>query len=298
MHTTRRLFLKTAALLGTGLAAGTVFPANLYAAARTNSLSLGVCTGLQNAEMLSKLGYSFIEAGVRNFLVPDKPEAEFLANLEASKKSPLPVTACNSFLPGDLKSVGPEAVHNEILEFAETAFRRAQMAGVKTIVFGSGGSRRIPDNFTRQEALGQFVDLCSSMAPVAQKYSVVIVLEPLNRNECNFINSLSQGAEIVNAVNHRNFRLLADIYHMKMDDEGPGEIEKFGNIISHAHIAEKEGRAAPGTNGEDFVSYFAALLKTGYSGELSVESRWENMESQAAVAFRSVMEQWSTAESV
>lgn len=291
MTHSRRSFIKSSTFLGCGIIAHSGFVSAMLKRADEFLPSVGVCTNLRNIDMLADMGFSYIEEGVQGFLVPDKPEDEFLAKLEVIKKARLPVIACNSFIPGSLKSVGPDADHDGILEFAETAFRRAQMSGVKTIVFGSSGSRRIPEGVSRKEAFNQFVGLCTRMAPVASRYDVVVVLEPLNRSECNFINSVSYGAEIVEAVNHKGFRLLADIYHMKMEDEGAGEIEKYGNLIKHVHIAEKEGRAAPGTHGEDFSTYFSSLKKARYDGSISIESRWEDMELQAPAALSAIREQ-------
>jgi sugar phosphate isomerase/epimerase len=255
---------------------------------------IGVCTSVSNADMLATHGYTYVEESVGNFLMPTKSEEEFNEVLQQAQNAAIPVKACNSFIPGSLKSVGPDAVHPEILEFMETAFQRAQKAGVEYIVFGSGGSRGIPDGFSRDEARRQFIDLCSQMAPIAAKYDVVVVLEPLNTKECNFINSVLEGGEIVEEVNHPNFRLLADIYHMMMDGEGPESIEKYGHLIQHTHIAEREGRAAPGTHNEDFTAYFKALKNVGYEGKMSIECRWENLESQAPTAIAAMKNQLTT----
>jgi sugar phosphate isomerase/epimerase len=255
--------------------------------------NIGVCTGVSNAEMLAMHDYTYIEESVGRFLMPTKSEEEFNEMLQQAQKSPIPVRALNGFIPGSLKSVGPDAVHAEILEFMETAFRRAEMAGVEYIVFGSGGSRRVPDDFPKEEALRQFTELCARMAPIAGKYNVVVVLEPLNKRECNLINSVIEGGKIVEEVNHPNFRLLADIYHMLMDDEGPESIEKYGHLIHHTHIAEKEGRAAPGTHNEDFTAYFKALKSVGYKGMMSIEGRWEDMEAQAESALETIRTQLS-----
>ena len=244
--------------------------------------------------MLAALGYTFIEESVGNLLVPAKSEEEFKEIYSKAKQSPLPIRACNSFIPGSMKSVGPNAVHPEILVYMETALRRAQRIGVEYIVFGSGGSRSIPEGFPREEARAQFIDLLRNMAPIAAKYNVVVVLEPLNQRETNFINSVSEGGEIVEEVGHPNFRLLADIYHMMMDDEGPESIIKYGHLIHHTHIAEKEGRAAPGTHNEDFTAYFEALKKIGYKGMMAIECRWENMETQAGKALQTMRKQLST----
>lgn len=254
---------------------------------------IGVCTSLSNADTLAAHGYTYIEESVGRFLMPDKSEVEFNKTLQQARNAVIPVKACNSFIPGRLKCVGPEAVHSEILKYMETAFRRAQKAGVEYIVFGSGGSRSIPEGFPREEAHRQFIALCSRMAPVAAQYDVVVVLEPLNTKECNFINSVEECGEIVEEVNHPNFRLLVDFYHMLMEGEGLGSIEKYGHLIQHTHIAEKEGRAAPGTYNEDFTAYFKALENVRYKGKISIECKWEDLETQAPTAIAAIKNQLS-----
>ncbi|NCA80653.1 MAG: sugar phosphate isomerase/epimerase [Sphingobacteriia bacterium] len=254
---------------------------------------IGVCTSVSNADTLAAHGYTYIEESVGGFLMPDKSEEEFNQKLQQARDAAIPVKTCNSFIPGRLKCVGPEAVHPEILKYMETAFRRAQKAGVEYIVFGSGGSRSIPEGFPREEARRQFITLCTQMAPIAAQYNVVVVLEPLNSKECNFINSVEEGGEIVEEVNHANFRLLADIYHMLMDNEGPESIEKYGHLIQHTHIAEKEGRAAPGKHNEDFTAYFKALKNVHYEGKMSIECKWEDWEAQSPTAIAAIKSQLS-----
>jgi sugar phosphate isomerase/epimerase len=190
-----------------------------------------------------------------------------------------------------MKCVGPAPAHQEILKFGEISFRRAQMAGVKTIVFGSGGARSIPEGFPPKEAKVQFISLCKQLAPLAKKYDVIISLEPLNTRECNFINSLAEGADIVQAVNHESFRLLADIYHMLMENESPYEIIKYGDLIYHSHIAEKTGRTAPGVHNEDFTPYFRALKQVNYQGSMAIECSWNNIEEQAPGALAAMRSQ-------
>jgi sugar phosphate isomerase/epimerase len=257
---------------------------------------IGVCTSVSNADMLATHGYTYIEESVGRFLMPSKSEEEFNEVLQQAQNAVIPVKACNSFIPGSLKSVGPEAVHPEILEYMETAFRRAQKAGVEYIVFGSGGSRAVPEGFPKYEALRQFTNLCKQMAPIAARYNVVVVLEPLNKKECNLINSVLEGGEIVEEVNHPNFRLLVDIYHVLMDGEDHENIIKYAHLIHHTHIAEEEGRPAPGTHNEDFTTYLKALKDVGYEGKMSIECRWENLETQAPTVIETMKSQLSNLE--
>jgi sugar phosphate isomerase/epimerase len=291
MKTSRRNFLRLSALAGTALI---LKPYNAFGANAKPAKFLeriGISTGIANNSILASAGYSFVEENVKNFLCPQEADSVFEQRLALLKASKLPVEACNSFLPGNLKVVGPAPLHDDILKFGETAFRRAKMAGVQTIVFGSGGARAIPEGFSRDEAKNQFISLCKKLAPLAKKYDVVISLEPLNRKECNFINSVAEGGEIVQAVDHENFRLLADLYHMLMENESPVNITKYGHLLYHTHIAEKNGRTAPGVNDEDFTPYFKALKEVNFKGRMTIECSWKNLEEQAAPALKTMRSQ-------
>jgi sugar phosphate isomerase/epimerase len=286
--TSRRTFLKWTGFSGLGLfwrpRLNGLFPEE----SRVSFLDqIGVCRSLTDQKILETGGCTYVEESVRGFLVPEEPDEKFQAKLLELKSSKLPVRACNGFLPGQLKAVGSEPKHEEILVYAEKAFQRASRAGVETIVWGSGESRKIPDGFSRARAEEQFSDLAGKVASLAERCGVTIALEPLNSGEANFINSLKEGAVVVEAVHHPSFRLLADIYHMLREGETPDAIETYGSHLRHCHIAEKDQRTPPGSAGDDFKPFLRALKKIGYKGGISIECRWESLEKQlpAAVDF-------------
>ncbi len=252
---------------------------------------LGVCSSLKNAEILKTAGADYIEAGVRRYLIPTESDEKFGEKFAAFKQSALPIYSCNGFLPGSLKSTGADAVHDKILDYAEVAFRRAQQSGIKIIVFGSGGSRKIPEGFDAGQGRKQFISLLKRMGPIAKKYGVTVVIEPLNKKECNFINTVSEGTDIARQVGHANIKVLADFYHMMRENEGPESILKAGKDLRHCHIAELRGRTPPGVNGDDFTGYFQALKTIGYKGRISIECRWKDLNEQAPKAVETLKEQ-------
>lgn len=252
---------------------------------------LGVCTSITNAAAVKSAGGDYVEESVQGFLVPDRPESEFRPRAAAAAASPLPVRACNSFLPGSLKSVGPDARPDDIVAYAGTAFRRAQETGVTTVVFGSSGSRTIPDGFDRAEARRQFVALLRRLGPVAKAHGIVIAVEPLNRDETNFINTVAEGAAIVREAGHQNVRLLADIYHMLRENEGPDALVAAGPLLRHVHVAERERRTPPGVAGDDLRPYLRALKRAGYAGAISIECRWDDLAAQLPVALKALRAQ-------
>lgn len=211
---------------------------------------------------------------MQKFLVPLESDEKFAENLEQIRNSGFVAYSCNGFLPETLKAVGTQTNHDEILAYAETAFRRAQQAGIKRIAFGSSGSRKIPDGFDESKAHEQFVELLKKLGPIASKYDVVVVIEPLNSKECNLVNTVAEATDIAKQVNHPNIQVLADFYHMMRENESPQSIINAGKMLQHCHIAEKEKRTYPGAEGDDFTPYFKALLQINYAGGISIEGGW------------------------
>jgi sugar phosphate isomerase/epimerase len=237
---------------------------------------IGVCTSVANAPLLKQAGCSFVEIGINSFLIPDKDDADFAANLKSASESVLPVLAGNVFFPGNIKLVGPDLDKEAILRNSEVAMKRAKQMGVRIFVLGSGRARQIPDDFDREKAIAQFVDLCQHIALLGEKYDVVVVVEPLRKQETNFIHTVRQGTEIARIVNHPNLRVLADFYHMACEDEDAQAIVEAGDLLYHCHIAEKAERTAPGVKGDDFTPYFKALKEINYKGHISLECNWKN----------------------
>ena len=285
----RRKFIQTS-LLGSAsiLVSHDLFAGNSFA--KPFSLELGICTGVDNASLVKQNQYSFFEETVGKFFIPNESDEKFAENMAKLKAADFPLYAVNSFLPGNLKCVGPDVNTDAILKYAETALSRLQQSSTKFLVFGSGGSRNIPDGFDIGKAVQQFIEVNQKIGPIAEKYGVTIVLEPLNYGETNLLNTVEEGIDYVNRVNHPNIRLLADIYHMLKNGEPAESIVKAGKLLKHTHIAEKENRTAPGVAGDDFRPYFRALKQIKYKGKLAVECRWKEMEKELPLALKTIRE--------
>lgn len=256
-----------------------------------------VCTNVANYPLVKSTGYNYVESNVA-YLMPDKSDTEFQVHLDEIKNSNARIISCTSFIPGSLPLTGTETKRDEALVWADSALRRAGMAKIPYIVFGSGKARDVPENFSKKQATEQFISFCKQIAPLAEKYDVTIVIEPLNRSETNLINSLEEGAAIVEAVGHPNVQLLCDIYHMMREDEPASEIVKYGRYIRHCHIAERAERSSPGTKGDDFRPYFSALKEIGYKGCISIECRWQDFNNEIKPALTYMQEQWAVSTSV
>lgn len=251
-------------------------------------MKYGVCTDPSMAPVLADAGFEFIELHVQNHLKTLQDDDAFAPELGRIRASALPCEAANCFLPGSLKVTGPEVDMDALAAYVDLACERANRAGIKTIVFGSGGARQIPESFDRTKAWKQLLEFGAMLGPVAQKHDITIVVEPLNKRECNVFNSVGECATYVRQVDHPNLRLLVDAYHWALENDSYDDLVASTPLIHHAHIATYTSRMAPGLEECDWSAFFQAINRGGYDGRLSIESKWTDIASDAVLALETL----------
>jgi len=253
---------------------------------------IGVVQAMENDSLIQAFGYHYLVEATPKLLSPrNVSDQQFQRNLEVFKNLHVPLFACNLFIPGDLKVVGPMVDEQAVLTYADLVLQRAKAANLKMIIWGSGASRSIPEGFDRAKAKDQFVSIAKKIGGLAAKHNITIAIENLNITEVNFINTVGENLEIVKAVDHPNIRMCIDIYHMLKENESPDIITQTKKYVVYCEVAEKEGRTPPGVHGDDFTPYFAALKKIGYHGNIVIECRWEDFSKQGNAAYQALRKQ-------
>jgi sugar phosphate isomerase/epimerase len=141
------------------------------------------------------------------------------------------------------------------------------------VVWGSAGSRNVPEGFSREQAMEQITAFLKMAGEVARRSDVIIAIEPLRRQESNILNTGAEALEIVRRVKHPNIRMIIDYFHLREEKEDPRIIEVARREIVHLHFANPHGRVWPHNLAEDddYAAFFGYLKKTGYSGGISIE---------------------------
>lgn len=256
---------------------GTLFSLSLFG----QKPELGIVMDNSRDSLLYASGYRYIVENVVKYFSPlTVDDATFAKNLATFSAMKTKIYALNIFMPGDMKLVGPDVNEAAIVDYARGVFARCQRAGIDLIIWGSGGARRVPEGFDAAKARQQFIAVARKVSVVAKEYHIRLALENLNSTETNFINTVDEALRVVKEVNHPNFRLCVDIYHMLMENEPPAIIERTRDYLIHCDIAEREGRTAPGVHGQDFTPYLRALKKVRYRKLIVLECRWNNVESE------------------
>ena len=255
--------------------------ASAPSATQVTKVLIGYCVGLKGLEVAKAAGFDYVELGVTEIVALS--DAEFDAAVEQVKKVGIPTPNANLFLPATFRLTGPDAASpDEQMGYVRKAFPRLNRLGVRILCFGSGGARRVPDGFSKEDAFAQLVAFGKRIAPEARANGITIVIEPLRRQETNIINTTAEGLALVKAVNDPNFELLVDFFHLASEKEDPAIILEARDHIRHLHMANPQGRVFPQQWEEyDYAPFFANLRQIGYGGRMSIEGSSKDVPGEA-----------------
>ena len=98
-----------------------------------------------------------------------------------------------------------------------------------------------------------------------------IALETVTIMQTNFVNTLAEGAAMVDRVGRPNFRLMMDIFHLNLEEKDLYEaIRAYSSYNIHVHLADNN-RRYPGQCGLDFEKILTVFRECGYDGNYCTE---------------------------
>lgn len=126
-------------------------------------------------------------------------------------------------------------------------------------------------DISQEQSLEWLTEALQAADAQAAKHGVSFIYEPLNRYETNQFNHLAKAAEYLNANNLEHTVLLADLFHMNIEESDMAEaIRAAGSKVGHVHFADSN-RQAIGFGHSEMPSVIAALRDINYDGYLSAE---------------------------
>jgi len=259
---TRRTFLA-------GLAAA---PSCLTAITIPEKIKVGVCTN--DSVGAAKYGFDYIEPSAAAIAaMNDDQFRDYAAEVLAS---PIRCEAFNGLIRReDLKVVGDNVSLSALRDYLEPCFARCRRLGASVVVWGSAGSRNVPEGFSRERASQQIATFLRTASDIAHRHDLTIAIEPLRHQESNILNTGAEALKMVRTVKHPNVRMIIDYYHLREENEDPRILEVARREIVHLHFANPQGRLWPHDLREDdhYVAFFKYLKKVGFSGGISIEGK-------------------------
>jgi sugar phosphate isomerase/epimerase len=119
--------------------------------------------------------------------------------------------------------------------------------------------------------LSDFVAMYRELAEPVQGSAGLLLLEPLNRYESRYLNSVADCLDALAAVDRPGTGLLFDFFHVAIEEADiAAAIRLAGDRIKHVHLADNN-RMLPGYGNIDWAGCLAALKSVGYDGYLNLE---------------------------
>jgi sugar phosphate isomerase/epimerase len=161
--------------------------------------------------------------------------------------------------------------NKEAISYLKEVVKFTGEIGGKIVVFGSPKQRSVPSREIFNQAWNSAVLAFKEIGDFAKDEGVTVCIEPLSREQTNFINNVREANRFIGEVNHENIKLILDVRSM-CDEKRP-----FNDIIAegkrnlkHFHSNDCNGYI-PGSGSANYKQIVQGLLEVGYSGYLSVE---------------------------
>ncbi|HKI38378.1 MAG TPA: sugar phosphate isomerase/epimerase family protein [Gemmataceae bacterium] len=164
----------------------------------------------------------------------------------------------------------------------DAAARQEARAYIRSVIDFAGPFRapaiigsmqgRHGDGVEAATALGYLAEALEDLGEHAKQYGVPLLFEPLNRYETNLVNTLDAGAALLRSLSTKNVRLLADLFHMNIEEADMAAAIRAGkDVIAHVHFVDSNRRPA-GLGHIDYAPIVTALREIGYDRFVSAEA--------------------------
>ncbi len=217
----------------------------------------------------AELGYHAVE------IFAPAPDAVTPAQLQPLlKETGLAVAAVGTgagWVIHKLSLTSPDAaIRRQAIQFIQSMIDFGGPYGAPAIIGSMQG--RHGDGVAPEQARDWLRAALDELGEEARRYHVPLIYEPLNRYETNLTNTVAAGVELLQSLQTDNVRLLADLFHMQIEEvDVAAALLHGGRFIGHVHFVDSNRRPV-GCGHLNYGPIVAALRESGYAGYVSAEA--------------------------
>ncbi len=221
-------------------------------------------------KIMAGFGYEGIELAIKNPFNIDVAELKSYFN-----RLHLELVAIGTgqvYFDGGCSLISPEIEkRKKAFNFLEEYIKLASVFDAKVIIGLIRG--RLSDHTSKYKALILWGKNFLKISKTAKRAGVELIIEPINRYETDYFNTVRETADFIESNNLNNTGILFDTFHSNIEEcSFEGSLKYASNLIKHVHIADSN-RNFPGSGHIDFKKIFQVLFKNKYSGYFSGEMR-------------------------
>ncbi len=239
---------------------------------------------------LAGLGYQGVELAIR-----DPAEVNLEEIVEVTRQAGVVVPAIGTgqaYLEEGLCLTAPDpAVRERTVARLEAHLPGAGRLTAFLIVGLIHGP--VSSDIGRERATEWLLDGLARVARRASEHGVRIVIEPINRYESNWLNTVDEVMDLISRLGAENVGVLPDTFHMNIEERDiASALQRARPRLWHLHVADSN-RRAPGAGHLEFGGVVAQLHALAYQGWLSAEilqvPSFEEAASQTIAVMRHVL---------
>jgi 5-keto-L-gluconate epimerase len=217
-------------------------------------------------QQATRLGYQGLELNLRDSRALDQDH--LLAELSRlGLAAPSIGTGQAYFADGLSLADADPAIQHAVVERLQGHVELAARLGARVVLGSIRG--RLSEN--SREGYLTAIRLSRELAGFAAGKGVSLLVEPINRYETDFLNTVAEAIEFIDQVGADNLGILGDTFHMNIEEASMVNAFRLaGDRLWHVHLADSN-RRAPGMGHLDFGPLLAELSQIGFAGYLSAE---------------------------
>lgn len=226
-------------------------------------------------DAISSSGFDYFE--VNGKAIASMDDATFEQFRQSIEKCGLPCYGVNAYCPQDIVIAGPGANLSEGIAYAERLGRRLSHVGVKIVGIGAPLSRRLPPDYSLNDAEAQAVAFFRETGRVFAGYGILVCIEALAPVFCNFITDNQTAARLAAMVGLCNVLILVDYYSMELASQENEPFNSYFKWIKHVHMSDDDGSPYKRAflNPEKAKTHRNRLKRlhdSGYCGNVTIET--------------------------
>ena len=223
----------------------------------------------ESFSLASQYGYDGIEVHLR-----DPHDVDWAEIVELARRYSMPVTTLGTGMAAGMDGLtfadARAEIRNRAIERVKEHIKLAARLGSAVTIGLLNGhlGNNVAEAAQRREYHFACLKECCNAAANA---GVSLLLEPLNRYECDWLNTTDAALSVMEQLGAANLKYLADTYHMNIEEvDICASIHHAGNSLGYIHLVDSN-RCGPGQGHLPFRDVLQALIDVGYDGYLSFE---------------------------
>jgi len=173
--------------------------------------------------------------------------------------------------PGLYLNHPDEGIQKRTRDYFEALIRFCGDLGGQVMIIGSPKQRSVQEGWDYQQTWERTRAVFESCLKAAEESGVYLCIEPLSRDQTNFINTAAQARQLVAQIGHPRFQTMVDVCSGSTEEVPvPQLLRDSGPHLFHVHVNDADKRG-PGFGRTDFVGVLRTLQELGYSRYVSVE---------------------------